>query len=105
MRAAVRFSAEASDELEAAASWYEDQLAGLGSELMDAVDDVVKTLAEWPRIGAPIDEMPPGIDVRRAPVGRFPFHLAYVVLDDHVQVIAVAHDRRQPLYWAPRASQ
>jgi hypothetical protein len=41
--------------------------------------------------------------VRRVPVPRFPYHLAYMILKDDIRILAVAHDRRRPCYWAPRA--
>lgn len=34
----------------------------------------------------------------------FRFHVGYLVLDDRVRVLAVAHDHRKPGYWLPRAS-
>jgi hypothetical protein len=41
-------------------------------------------------------------EVRRVPVGRFPHHVVYTYDDDTVDVLAVAHDRREPGYWAGR---
>lgn len=101
----IQFSAEASAELDDAATWYDEQRAGLGAELMDAVDEALETLAEWPHAGAPVEEVPADLEVRRAPVARFPYHVGYIVLDDRVRILAVAHDRRRPAYWAPRAGR
>lgn len=39
--------------------------------------------------------------VRYMPVGSFPYHLAYVTSPALV-VVAVAHDRQKPGYWAHR---
>lgn len=97
----VRFSAEAALELEAAAGWYERQRRGLGGAFIGAVDAVLGRLSEWPESGAVT-----GVEgARRVPVSRFPYHLPYVILGDHVRVLAVAHDRRRPEYWAERADE
>jgi hypothetical protein len=49
---------------------------------------------------------PPGIDpdlvVRRVFVKRFPYSLYFVELSSRYRVVAVAHARRQPLYWRDR---
>jgi hypothetical protein len=42
----VRVDPEAADELAAAAEWYDAQRAGLGGELLDAIDDAVARLAD-----------------------------------------------------------
>lgn len=101
----VRFSAEAASELDAAAAWYDEQQQGLGEAFVDALDAVLAHLADWPGAGALVSGLAGGLDVRRVPVRRFPYHLAYVVLEDHLRVLAVAHDRRRPGYWKPRAAE
>ena len=98
----VRLSPEAAAELRDAARWYEDRHAGLGSAFLAAVDSVVVRLSVWPGTGSPIDGLGADLDVRRAPLGRFPYHLAYLVVVDAVHVVAVAHDRRRPRYWSGR---
>ena len=39
---------------------------------------------------------------RKATVGRFTYHLIFEVTDDEVFFIALAHKRREPLYWTSR---
>jgi toxin ParE1/3/4 len=53
-------------------------------------------------MGAPIEVG--GHGFRRIGVRGFPYHLAYRLTDDEVQVLAVAHDRRRPDYWIPRST-
>lgn len=50
-----------------------------------------------------IDGVEVAQEVRRLPVGRFPYHLVYAHTADVVHVLAVAHDRREPGYWSRRA--
>ena len=103
MRRPVRFGPEASSELADAARWYEDRRAGLGSMFLDAVEATVQAVASWPASGTSVEGLAEALDVRRAPVSRYPYHLAYLVADDEIQVLAVAHDHRRPTYWTGRA--
>jgi len=99
----IRFATEASAELEDAARWYEQRHLGLGLAFLGAVDVTVELLARSPGAGTPVAGPPEDLDVRRVPVSRFPYHLAYLVTMDQVHVLAVAHDRRRPTYWSGRA--
>ncbi len=102
MTRAVAFGSEASTELSDAASWYEERAAGLGLAFVSAVDSTVQSIAAWPQAGAIVDGIPAGREIRRAPIDRFPYHLAYLVTDDALVVLAVAHDHRRPAYWTGR---
>ena len=85
----------------AAARWYESHRSGLGVEFLEAVDEAVTRITEMPRMGSPV----PGVAdaaIRRRAVRRFPYHVIYLELRDRLQVLAVAHDRRRPGYWAGR---
>lgn len=99
----IEFSAETEEELDAAATWFEGQQSRIGTEFMDAIDDAVDLIAEWPRSGSLVDDVPPDLEVRRAPIPRFRFHIGFLVLDHRIRVLAVAHDHRKPGYWLPRA--
>jgi plasmid stabilization system protein ParE len=101
----VRFSAEAAAEFSDASLWYEEKRLGLGEQFIGAVETAIGVLADWPGTGARVGGLGAGLEIRRAPVTRFPYHLVYLVDDDHLRILAVAHDRRRPGYWAPRARQ
>lgn len=96
---------EASAELEDAARWYEQRHAGLGLAFVAAVDRAVESIGRWPEAGVPIDGLTLDLDVRRVPVSRFPYYLAYLVSDDEIHVLAIAHDRRRPAYWGRRVDR
>jgi plasmid stabilization system protein ParE len=98
----VRFAPEASIEIEDAARWYEQRRRGLGLALLAAIDEAVASTLRWPHTGTLVPEVPPELEVRKAAVRRFPYHLAYVVTDEEIHVLAVAHDRRRPGYWGGR---
>jgi plasmid stabilization system protein ParE len=95
------FGPEATLELEEAARWYEDRRTGLGLAFLAAVDGTIESILRWPRSGSLIDNTA-SFEVRRAPIPRFPYHLAYLVSNEDILVLAVAHDRRRPKYWSGR---
>ena len=100
----VRFASEASSEPQDAVRWYEDQRAGLGAAFLAAVEATVDLLVRWPRSGAVITGVSAEPEIRRLPVYRFPYHVAYVITEDQIYVLAVAHDRRRPRYWRGRVA-
>jgi toxin ParE1/3/4 len=93
----VAFRPEARAELIDAWAWYEEQRPGLGEELEACVEAAIGAAARSParhqRVYA---------EVRRVLVKRFPFGVYYIVEDGVLLVLAVAHVRRKPHYWADR---
>lgn len=99
----IEFSAEAEEEFDAAVVWFDEQRPGFRSEFSEAIDVAVRLIAEWPRSGSIIEEHSWG--PRASASARLALRLGYLVLDDRVQVLAVAHDHRKPGYWHPRAGR
>jgi plasmid stabilization system protein ParE len=101
----VRFDVEAQAELDDAIDWLECQRSGLGRRFLVAVEAALGLISKFPLAGFPV----PGVDdppgVRRAPVKRFPYHVIYLLFRGDVWVLAIAHDRRRPGYWAARAAK
>lgn len=102
----VELLREALTELHAARLWYGEQRTGLGEEFFH------ETLDALTRIGESPEAYPrwPGTEsfrfiVRKAPVRRFPYRLAFETRADRVVVVAVAHAKRRPLYWVGRESR
>lgn len=93
---------EAYIELETAKAWYDDERTGLGDELINAVDQALRSIGRSPGAGSPVDFVQPGPEVRRIAVARFPYQVVYAVVDGEPLVIAVAHERRRPGYWKAR---
>ena len=102
MSSRVRVDPRAADELEEAVDWYDRQRAGLGRELVMEVRAAIRSLGRSPGAGAPVGVVDPALGVRRVRVRRFPYQVVYLVIDDDIVVIAIAHDRRQPGYWMSR---
>jgi plasmid stabilization system protein ParE len=92
--ARYRLLREARQELEAAMSFYDAEHAGLGRDFAIEVRRLCERIAESPFAGAELRGA-----VRRRLVRRFPYAVLYVIDDEQVMVIAVAHQRRRPGYW------
>ena len=99
---------EARTELRRAALWYDEQRSGLGDEFvaevsaaLDRIADVPESYPVWPRT-RPAGVA--GLMIRKAPIHRFPYVIAFERHEQHVLVLAVAHGKRRPLYWLTRAN-
>ena len=95
----VRVAPEAEAEVGAPALWYESKCAGLGAELIAAIDEALERIAEAPLAFAIWQE---GMPFRRSVVWRFPFLIFFTASDEAVDVFAVAHAKRRPGYWMDR---
>lgn len=99
-----RIHPSALGDASAAANWYGDQRSGLGDDFLDEVLDVSESIRRAPESFARPEEYSGAYDVRRCVLKRFPFMIVFQ--RDHLgmTVIAVAHARRQPVYWSDRPS-
>jgi toxin ParE1/3/4 len=96
MKCIVHSAAKA--ELRRSRHWYENRQSGLGFELLDDVFAALETIEEKPRIGMRYLETP----YRFHCTSRFPYVLYYLELEDHLCVMAIAHERRRAGYWKRR---
>jgi plasmid stabilization system protein ParE len=94
----VRIAREAREALREAARWYQEQVAGLGRQLLDAVHLVIQDIAESPLRFAVVHR-----DVRRALVARFPYGVFFRITDEGgIVVLAILHLARDPTRWMDR---
>lgn len=94
----VSFLEDARDEFHEAVAFYEDQLPGLGADLVAEIEERIATLKTSPNLGARyVDES------RRVLLHRFPYHIVYIADPDRLVILAIAHQRRKPGYWKSRA--
>ena len=99
MTRTVQVGEDAAAELAEAVAWYEERRFGLGNALFEAVAAALDTIASHPEVGAGYGR---DTRVRRLPVKRFPYQVIYLLSDDTIVVVAVAHTRRRPGYWRDR---
>lgn len=85
----------AETELDEVVSWYKEQSEDESLKFLDELDRVVRVVSVHPLIAPEIE---PGNFLFR----RFPFSLVYATEDDAMLLIAIAHQRREPRYWADR---
>ncbi len=88
---------EAEIELWEAVTYYEERSVGLGLDFGIEVEASVKAVCDaperWPL-------RPDG--TRRYLTPRFPYIVVYLYHQRHVWIIAIAHCKRKPRYWAKR---
>ena len=95
-----RFHPLAEQELEASADLLESERPGIGSEFANAVERAILQVCEHPQ-SSPVARG----QVRAKlvlPSTRWPYTVFYRQKGDHIRVLAVAHQKRQPFYWLGR---
>ena len=68
-------------------------------------DDHVERIGRWPQAAPHVQGIPRELSVRKAPVGSFPYGVAYLETQDSIRVLAFGHDRREPGYWQTRLTK
>lgn len=93
----VIFTRYAKQEMEDAAHYYELEYSGLGKRFREEVRRAALRIAEYPQAWS----VERG-DVRKYLLHKFPYKLLYSTEENHILVIAVAHQHRKPDYWISR---
>lgn len=84
-------------ELFESQDFYEDRATGLGAAFLDSVEAAVTGIRRHSHSGSSVD-----VSLRRSRVLRFPYSLIYRIEEKRIFILAVAHDKRKPRYWAGR---
>ena len=88
----------ADQELIAAATYYAQNASRqLAEDFIAEFDRAVALIAGHPGLGTPWRG-----EARRFPLRRFPYSVIYHPVEAQLRVVAVAHQRRKPGYWAER---
>lgn len=93
----VRILPPAREDFLGAVTFYEGEAVGLGSEFIDEFERALEIIAANTHLGPPFRG-----GTRRKLLRRFPFQIIYEAHEDHIMVVAVAHERRRPGYWRKR---
>ena len=75
---------------------------GLGDEFLDALAAALELIEERGDSLPRLETFHSRRNVRRYTTLRFPFHVIFEIRETEILVIAVAHARRKPNYWARR---
>ncbi len=92
----VRPRAEA--DISNAYSWYESELAGLGAQFLEALDDGFERIAESPLHYA---EIAGGI--RRKLLTKFPYAVFFLFEQGEVRVLSILQQSQSPNLWKSRS--
>lgn len=85
-----------------AAKQYGDRRPELRADFLAALDEAMARIVRLaPHLGPP-PGLDPSFGVKRVFMKRFPFSLYFIELPTRYRVLAVAHARREPLYWLNR---
>lgn len=95
--AEVRLHPEAKIELQGAIDFYDLISTDLGDQFLLDYISREQTVAENPDLYSLRAH-----GARRVNLKDFPYYLPYIVLDDVVWIVAVAHAKKKPLYWKTR---
>lgn len=88
-------------EIDREVDYYESRQVGLGAELEDEIDAALSLISEFPEAAPQWHDRK---DRRVAVLDRFPFTIPYQITYDGIVILALAHTRRRPDYWARRGT-
>jgi hypothetical protein len=93
----IRFLSHAKSELTDAVAYYEGELSGLGHRFWDELDQHIA----WIERNHEVPRLRPG-GYRRVNLKIFPYYVSYVVREQVIWILAVAHAHSLPEYWIDR---
>ncbi len=90
----ILFTELARAELIDAIAYYEMEVPGLGETFKDEVASATMRISHFPQAWS-IERG----DVRKCIMHKFPYKVLYSIEEDHILIIAIAHQHRKPDYW------
>ena len=88
---------EAAQEFEDAVVYLEGEEPGLGGRFRAELDSHVR----WIALNPTIPRFRDGV-YRRVNLQVFPYYIAYLIKNETVWILAIAHGHRRPDYWIDR---
>lgn len=93
----VIFSRLAKLELDDAVLYYELEFPGLGTRFKEEVRKAALRILNYPT-ACPFECG----EIRKYVMHKFPYKLLFSIESDHIFIMAVAHQHRNPDYWVDR---
>lgn len=93
----IRFHDDARIELVEQVRYYEEASPGLGERFGSEIEIAVSRAGRIPLLGSIYK-----YGTRRVFPKKFPFSVIYLVREQEVVILAIAHFRRKPAYWRNR---
>ena len=91
------FHPEALAEYSEAVQYYAEQRTEIAQAFINAIEDAIFRIREYPNRYATIDE-----DIQRCMTRKFPFGILYTIEQDNILILAVMHCSREAGYWKNR---
>jgi hypothetical protein len=88
---------EAKTELFESIGYYEEKSKGLGVDLYKEIKSAIEIIKRFPECCALRKD-----ETRRLLINRFPYLIIYIYHENRIWIIAFAHCKRRPRYWANR---
>ncbi len=90
-----RFLSPALQEIDDAASYYEEQAVGLGADFVRELDAAIDRILRFPQAWAQLQG-----GYRFCSLQRFPYSVVYEIEDaQNILILSVFHQHRKPLSW------
>ena len=81
-------------EIDDAREYYNLQTEKLGDSFRDDIKSCIDRIVLFPELYPRVVQ-----DIRKSLLHRFPYSLFYVIEDETIIVLSVAHQSRKPHYW------
>jgi plasmid stabilization system protein ParE len=87
----------AREELRDAIAYYEAVDLELGNSFRVAIENAISLIRQFPKAWQQLSA-----NTRRCRTKRFPYGIIYRIVNNEIQILAVAHFSREPNYWVDR---
>lgn len=95
MNYSITVSRRAQEEISEAFLWYENKQIGLGTTLLQLLEDKLAVLQNNPHQYPAVHK-----SIRRALIKKFPYSIFYIVEKETIEVLAFFHMKRKPIRWS-----
>lgn len=93
----IEFRSIAETELAEALAWYAARSNGTARRFLTRAEFILEQITEAPDLFPQV-----GLNLRRAPVGGFPYAIYYGRIASTVVVVGIVHGKRDPRTWRSR---
>ena len=93
----VKLHPVAKQELKQNISFYESKYKGLGQDFYSEVKSSIQLISSFPELCPERND-----ETRRYLLNRFPYIIVYLIYNDIIWIVSIAHCKRKPDYWKNR---
>jgi toxin ParE2 len=93
----LRIHSQAELEIEEAFEWYRRENPRIADQFLSEIGLSIKRILSNPKLYPPYTE-----NTRRRVLGSFPYSVVYVMNEETILIVSVAHARRREGYWSKR---